>query len=73
MFFCDIAKHHIINSKPLNIFELKISGDKSHFVLKAANGQVFLSSQMYAAESGAKNGIESVRKNAPEASVNEVE
>jgi uncharacterized protein YegP (UPF0339 family) len=46
------------------MFELKQSGDKYHFVLKAANGQVILSSQMYASKSGAMNGIESVKKNA---------
>ena len=45
------------------MFELKQSGDKYHFVLKAGNGQVILSSQMYASKSGAMNGIESVKKN----------
>lgn len=47
------------------MFELKQSGEKYHFVLKAANGQVILSSQMYASKSSAVNGIESVKKNAP--------
>lgn len=37
---------------------------KHHFRLKASNGQIILSSQGYAQKSGAKNGIESVRKNA---------
>lgn len=37
---------------------------KFHFNLKASNGQVILTSQGYAARSGARNGIESVRKNA---------
>ena len=45
------------------MFELKKSGDKFHFVLKAGNGQVILSSQMYASKAGAMNGIESVQKN----------
>lgn len=45
------------------MFELKKSGDKFHFVLKAANGQVILSSQMYASKASAMNGIESVQKN----------
>ncbi len=45
------------------MFELKQSGEKYHFVLKAANGQVILSSQMYASKSGAMNGIESVKTN----------
>jgi len=42
---------------------------KYHFNLKAANHQVIGSSQMYASEDSAKNGIESVMKNAPEAEV----
>ena len=45
------------------MFELKTSGDKYHFVLKAGNGQVILSSQMYASKASAMNGIESVKKN----------
>ncbi len=45
------------------MFELKKSGDKFHFVLKAANGQVILSSQMYASKASAMNGIESVKTN----------
>ncbi len=45
------------------MFELKKSSDKFHFVLKAANGQVVLSSQMYASKSSAMNGIESVKSN----------
>lgn len=45
-------------------FELYQSkGGKYHFRLKAANGQIVLASQGYAQKSGAKNGVESVRKN----------
>lgn len=36
------------------------------FNLKAGNGQVILASQGYADKSGAKNGIDSVKKNAPD-------
>ncbi len=36
---------------------------KFYFNLKAANGQVILSSQGYANKAGAKNGIASVQKN----------
>lgn len=55
-------------------FEMKTAKNgKIHFNIKATNGQIIGSSQMYVAESGAKNGIESVRKNAPGASVKEVE
>jgi uncharacterized protein YegP (UPF0339 family) len=49
------------------IFELKqISACKFHFVLKAANGEVILSSQSYRARSSAEEGIASVRTNAPD-------
>jgi hypothetical protein len=42
---------------------------KHHFNLKAGNHQVIGSSQMYADEGGMNNGIESVKKNAPEAEI----
>ena len=45
------------------MFELKKSGEKFHFVLKAGNGQVILTSQMYASKASAMNGIESIKKN----------
>ena len=37
------------------------------FRLKAANGQVIATSEGYKAKDGCENGIESVKKNAPEA------
>ncbi|MDP5218212.1 YegP family protein [Ruegeria sp. 2205SS24-7] len=40
---------------------------KHMFNLKASNGQVIGTSQSYASASGRDNGIESVKKNAPEA------
>lgn len=40
---------------------------KHHFNLKAGNHQVIGSSQMYADVAGMNNGIESVKKNAPDA------
>jgi uncharacterized protein YegP (UPF0339 family) len=39
------------------------------FVLKAGNGEVIAMSEGYATKSGATNGIESVRKNAADATV----
>ena len=36
-----------------------------HFHLKAANGQIILTSQMYKEKSSAEGGVESVKKNAP--------
>ncbi len=62
------------NSADMNRFEIKeAKNGKFHFNLKAGNGQVIGTSQMYASESGAKNGCESVGKNAPDAEVVEVE
>ena len=46
-------------------FELKKAKDGQFmFILKAANGQVILTSELYKQKSSAENGIESVRKNA---------
>ena len=48
-------------------FDLKKSSNgKFFFSLKAGNGQVILNSEMYEAKASATNGIESVKKNAPE-------
>jgi uncharacterized protein len=48
-------------------FELKKSkNDKFHFSLLAGNGQIILSSEMYESKASANNGIESVKKNAPD-------
>ncbi len=41
--------------------------EELYFNLVASNGEVILTSETYKARSGALNGIESVRKNAPEA------
>lgn len=49
-------------------FEKKTaSNGKFHFNLKATNGQVVGTSQMYESESSRDNGIESVKNNAPDA------
>ncbi|MBO9638744.1 MAG: YegP family protein, partial [Siphonobacter aquaeclarae] len=45
------------------------SNGKYYFTLKAGNGQVIGTSQMYESASGRDNGIESVKKNAPDASI----
>ncbi|PKK36868.1 hypothetical protein BWI96_08175 [Siphonobacter sp. SORGH_AS_0500] len=53
-------------------YERKTSSNgKSYFNLKAGNGQIIGSSEMYESEAGRENGIESVKKNAPDASVEE--
>ena len=43
------------------------------FHLKARNGEIILSSEGYKAKASCKNGVESVRKNAPEAKIEEAE
>ena len=51
-------------------FEVKVAKNgKPFFNLKASNGQVIGSSQMYSSEATMKNGIASVAKNAPDAPV----
>ncbi|MBC7610747.1 MAG: YegP family protein [Polaromonas sp.] len=48
-------------------FELKKSkNDKFFFSLLAGNGQIILTSEMYESKASASNGIESVKKNAPD-------
>lgn len=43
------------------------------FRLKARNGEIIATSEGYKAKASCENGIESVRKNAPDAAVEEVE
>ena len=51
-------------------FERKTSTNgKAFFNLKASNGQIIGSSEMYETEASRDNGIESVKKNAPDATV----
>jgi uncharacterized protein len=45
------------------------SNGKDYFNLKASNGQVIGTSEMYESASGMENGIESVMRNAPDAEV----
>lgn len=46
-------------------FDLKLSKNAKHFfTLTAANGEVILTSQMYASRAGARKGIASVQGNA---------
>lgn len=48
-------------------FELKkAKNGEIHFSLKASNGQIILTSEMYKSMDSAKNGIESIKKNATE-------
>ncbi|WP_224490349.1 YegP family protein [Robertkochia flava] len=48
------------------------SNGKFHFNLKAANGQVIGSSQMYTSEAGMENGISSVKNHAAGAKIKDL-
>ena len=51
---------------------LSIYNDKAgefRFRLKARNGEIILASEGYSSKPGVKNGVESVKRNAPEAEV----
>jgi uncharacterized protein YegP (UPF0339 family) len=53
-------------------FVIKKKGSgKYHFVLKAANGEIIASSEEYTSKAGAKNGIESIKTNAPKAPIDD--
>ena len=43
------------------------SNDKPYFNLKASNGQIIGTSEMYESEAARDNGIESVKSNSPDA------
>ena len=68
---CDNGIDSVKNNSPEDSqYERKVaSNGKYYFNLKAKNGQIIGSSQMYESESGMENGIESVKKNAPEADI----
>lgn len=64
------VRKHAVDEK---YFEVKEAANgKHHFNLKASNGQVIGTSQLYADKSGLENGIKSVMKNAPDAELVEV-
>ena len=60
------------NSQDDTKFERKESTNgKPFFNLKATNGQVIGNSEMYESAAACENGIESVKKNAPDATVDD--
>lgn len=60
------------NSANDALFERKVGANgKDFFVLKAANHQVIGQSQLYESKASMENGIESVKKNAPDATVDD--
>lgn len=48
------------------------SSSKPYFVLKASNGQIIGTSEMYESIAGRDNGIESVKSNAPTAVIEDL-
>ena len=53
-------------------YELKLAKNKQfYFNLKAANGEVILTSEMYKSTRSMENGIKSVCKNAPGAAIDD--
>ena len=62
------------NSQDQDRFEVRTAKDgRTYFVLKATNGQEIGRSQMYKSDSGCKNGMKSVAKNAADSAVVEEE
>jgi uncharacterized protein YegP (UPF0339 family) len=60
------------NSQIDSRYEKKTSTNSKHyFVLKASNGQVIGTSEMYESSSGRDGGIASVKSNAPNATIDD--
>lgn len=58
------------NSQDDSKYDLKKSkNDKFYFNLKATNGQIIGTSEMYETEAACKNGMDSVKKNAVDAAI----
>ena len=49
----------------------KSSNDKYYFNLHAVNSQIIATSKMYETKVGCKNGIQSVKSNAPNAEIDD--
>jgi uncharacterized protein len=60
------------NSQDDNKYDRKTSSNgKAYFNLKATNGQIIGTSEMYESESARDNGIAAVKSNAPDATVDD--
>lgn len=60
------------NAAETKRFDSKVAKNgKFHFNLKASNGQVIGKSEMYESEASRENGIASVKKNAPGATIDD--
>lgn len=54
-------------------FVIKTTDKGTHFVLKADNGEIIATSQVYKSKDSCKKGIDSVKRNAPTAEIVEEE
>ena len=61
------ANYEPVSNPKFELYEDK--GGEFRFRLKARNGQIIAISEGYTTKASCENGIESVRKNAPEAEV----
>ena len=70
---CIKGIHSVVrNSEEDKQFDRKTAKDGSpYFNLKASNGQIIGTSEMYSNTTGMENGIASVKKNAAEAAIEE--
>jgi len=60
------------NCKTDKMFERKTAKNGSpYFSLKSTNGQIIGSSEMYSSKSSMENGIASIKKNAPKATISD--
>ncbi len=62
-----VADFEKVTNPKFELYEDKAG--EFRFRLKARNGEIIATSEGYAAKSGALNGIESVKENAPEAEI----
>jgi uncharacterized protein len=65
----EVGRHAREREMPGKFVLKKGSTGKFHFNLQAANGQVIATSETYESKESALNGIESVKRNAPDAPV----
>ncbi len=71
---CENGIQSVKNNAPTDsrYERLESKGGSPYFNLKASNGQVIGTSEMYSSNSAMENGIESVKSNAPDSSVNDL-
>ena len=67
--FWDTLNYEYIWRLIMGKFVIRETNTGVKFDLKAGNGEVIATSEVYTSEAACKNGVESVRKNAPVANV----